>query len=114
MNKELLLKVKEQILAHPEELDMATWGECGSPCCIAGWVVRLSDRILTPEFPTETEDQVDADARKALGVVDRCPLFFWQDWPGDLRVSFLGPATPMRRAEVAAEAIDRYIEGRWR
>lgn len=40
MNKELMLKIADHIEAHPEMYDQAEL--CGTPCCIAGWAVRLS------------------------------------------------------------------------
>lgn len=41
LNVELLTKVKEHILAHPEELDMRNF-ICGTTACIAGHACLLS------------------------------------------------------------------------
>lgn len=42
MNIELLEKVKQQILEHPETFDMSTF--CGTACCIGGWIERMSEQ----------------------------------------------------------------------
>jgi hypothetical protein len=79
MNTELLLKVKEEILAEPRKLHMDTWlwdardflevdGEgvpeermppCKTVGCIAGWAVAVSD----PRPPSEVAE----DARFSFG-----------------------------------------------
>jgi hypothetical protein len=83
MNTELLLKVKEEILAEPRKLHMDTWlwdardylevGEgvgvpeermppCKTVGCIAGWAVAASD----PRPPSEVAE----DARMSFGFDD--------------------------------------------
>lgn len=44
MNVELLLKVKEAILADPKTYDQENW--CGTACCIAGHAVAIAQPSL--------------------------------------------------------------------
>jgi hypothetical protein len=43
-NAALAYAVLDQIDAHPEQWDQATW-DCGTSACFAGWAVRLSGGI---------------------------------------------------------------------
>jgi hypothetical protein len=49
-NAELAYAVLDQIDAHPETWNQATW-DCGTSACIAGWAVRLSGGRSEERFP---------------------------------------------------------------
>lgn len=44
-NAELAYAVLDQIDAHPEAWNQATW-QCGTAACFAGWAVRLSGGVM--------------------------------------------------------------------
>src|SRR5882724_5078496 len=122
MNKELLLRIKEHILAEPRRLlmeDVVFRGipgeficdgglhfrlaDCGTAACIAGWACLLE------EFPASLWR-----AREILGLslYDEPALFFVSGWPTDLYTRWVKAETPQERATVAAERIDRFVEKR--
>lgn len=50
MNVELLEKIREQIIAHPEQHDQQLWGfkaDCGTTHCIAGWAAVLTGQEIS-------------------------------------------------------------------
>lgn len=98
---ELLLRVKESILAHPEHLNMDIYldgpndsgqedaqgllaGQCGTSACIAGWAVALS----TPS----TLVNAWSVPRKATELLDLknfpTALFMADEWPQPFRADF--------------------------
>lgn len=123
-----LQEVKQAILARPENFDMGHWiggmddddalmspeiatsletGEhCGTTACIAGWICALNN--LTTMHPGYA-----ASTFLGLGI-DSARLFYTSNWPVDLRkhykeAEFEGDT--LAQAQIAAEAIDRFIEG---
>lgn len=112
MNVGLLEQVRVQVLATPEALDMTNWGDCGTPCCIAGWTLKLSG--LEPAV-LETGYEVQSIARRLLRFnrAQAESLFFVSGWPPDLYTAY-GKARGWRqRAAVASEALQRFMQGDW-
>lgn len=131
MNTELLLKVKEKILAQPRAFNMATWlrkngpegGDdpyvnyrnppCGTVACIAGWVVELTGGRMAGRSVSElAKDRLLADTTLERGQAE---ALFLLDWPADLKKEFDGIAGDdvehwEAEASVAAKAINRFIE----
>lgn len=133
-NKELLLRVRDEILAHPEHFDMAWWayhpkvdgietfeeldGEiasdlqahaCGTSACIAGWTVLLSETGLE-----SNEDYLEVAAIEALGIDSRSAniLFFSRQWPDSLQALYrdaLATGDAKEVARAAAARIDAFI-----
>lgn len=84
MNMELLKKVRDHIVAHPEEHNQGTWGEkvgCGTVACAAGWTVLLGDERVRKVFELNkdlddlneacalvTDQSVDERATELLGM----------------------------------------------
>lgn len=58
MNRELMIRVRDQITQHPETHDQAHWGRrgpsCGTTRCIAGWAVHFG----LPESDQNWEDEL--------------------------------------------------------
>ncbi len=123
----LLRRVQARILAKPQQLDMAGWvsgmifsyrepfrrlaanPECGTTACIAGWI--LIEAGIT-EIPRASS--IGNAATKCLGMqgdYDDIDLFFASDWPEDLCYRTHVSSSDQAMAEIAAEAIDRWIEG---
>ena len=99
MNKEPLLRVREEILAHPELLDMREW--CGTPCCIAGHLAKESNHPgYTFALATEILGLDEGEAYN---------LFISSFWPKPLLTRHINAENPAERAQVAAEAIDWFI-----
>jgi hypothetical protein len=124
LNVELLNKVKDAILAHPEQFNMDEWvgrGACGTTACIAGWCCALSlgglERVRTRYFDFSRHYNVKREAQDLLGI--QVPeeeddvtyeLFYSSKWPIDLDRRYQDAETPLEKAQVAAERIDRFIE----
>jgi hypothetical protein len=115
LNVELLLKVKEAILANPTKFSMSSWcshpfifafiSSCDTVACIAGWTVALSGERLG------VTDTIASKARRLLNLsVDEkeypFSLFYTHNWPADLKV-----LAQEDEAKAAGIAIDRFIEG---
>jgi hypothetical protein len=121
LNKELLLKVKEAILASPEKFSMDDWwcgspveigkpldiSACGTVACIAGWCVALSG--------LPTTQSIEGLAQAAIGIerlngefASPFYLFHPDWWPVDLTKRL---SSGESEAKVAADAIDRFIQG---
>lgn len=132
MNKELLLKVKDQILKEPKQFFMGSWfstqfdaskpiwpvPNCGTSACIAGWAVALNAKKnpnLMAEHYNATHDSIESDAMQALEISyqDAQDLFFASYWPMDLRDRYqemeYKDNAPEELAKIAAERIDRFI-----
>lgn len=66
VNVDLLRKVKQQIVDHPESHDQAVWAEkrsCGTVCCVAGWAAHLSGgRLDWQVYGGATVEDVEAEA----------------------------------------------------
>jgi hypothetical protein len=111
INVELLLKVKERILAEPSQFDMRDWRrsspECGTVACIAGWACAIAD-AEEGIVPTDYH-QIESRAEILLGE-RAIALFYASCWPDDL--CFAEEDASVRSPEyaaVAAQAIDRFI-----
>lgn len=96
MNVELLKKVRQQIEDHPELYD--------TPCCIAGWAVKLSGEPCPPE---ETLRKA-----KELLELDDYTLFFVGRWPES--VGFDPYIHSPHNSEIALKALDCYMSGDWK
>lgn len=120
MNKELLLKVKDKILAEPDQFNMRDWfiynpelyPKCGTSACIAGWVICVHDQ-LTPDQARNTHLSVERDARLLLGLnhLQADILFCDSNWPKPFRDRYTwARESSEKRASVTAEFIDWFIE----
>lgn len=121
MNKTLLLKVKEQILAEPRQFNMKEWfygqlpnGEtpanCGTAACIAGWAYTLAIGC-NPDQARQIMRELSGFFRPdlALGITaeqaDR--LFHEMNWPKQFQST---PRAGLKlRAKRAAARIDYFI-----
>lgn len=127
MNVELLRTIQKHIREEPRRLRMAAWarggppnqegyvesgyGEedhvvfppCGTVACIAGWAHILSGGGIGSAGQSAGARALDVDFDTALFFVDL--------WPADLEERYESAATDQERAEVACEAIDRFIAG---
>lgn len=121
MNKELLLKVRDAILAEPEHFDMEHFvrrnTSCGTTACIAGWTVALS-RNTTPDADETIPDSIsvawEAQSRLGLTHEQEVALFYADDWPEPFRAQYDDAYEPAELACIAAGRIDHFIatEGR--
>lgn len=105
MNKELLLKVKAEILNQPERFDMSDWhSPCGTTHCIAGWCEVIQKRPYTRNSSAKQSAQAD------LGLTDdECKrLFFAHNWPNEYSRQYFGQS-PKIKAQVATDRIDHFI-----
>lgn len=112
MNVELLLKVKEAILAHPEEYNQSSF--CGTAFCIAGWAVKIAHpEVFESVNKIDAENLVYEKARDLLNM----GFFDFEEmtdpagcWPPELREPYSRAETAVERAAAGAAAIDYYIE----
>ena len=128
VNKKLLEKVAELIIAHPEHVDMGDWlsGEalyraaneedvlnilttghsCGTTACIAGWVVAyLGKRI--------SNDTAFDDARDALRLTEDEAerLLLAHEWPEEyLRRHMKTDEGTPEYAQLVADRIHHFIK----
>jgi hypothetical protein len=126
LNKELLLKVADHILAHPEEFDMSIYtapNGCGTVACIAGHGLIMSgyssasngnltagksDDLFRPNG-----DQVwdyHKEAANLFGITEEQAqvLFFHENWSFPYRGNF-NVAKAMNDYELQAEIACDYI-----
>ncbi len=134
MNVELMLKVKERVLAEPGRVDMQTWAkrvgfafswqgygqyaDCGTVCCVAGHALESSGLDVFHELEFSDED-IDVIASQLLDIhqTEGMMLFHFHADDSetspylDLQFELLAfvPGTP-EYAAVVAKAIDRCIE----
>lgn len=121
--KELLLKVKEQILTEPSRFHMSHWfynkdenqdyygpcallHNCNTAACIAGWAIALSGETELIEDPHE-------DAKRILGITESQAnsLFYITSWEEpELRERFVSSRSEAEIAAIAAQIIDNFIE----
>ena len=136
MDIELLLRVKEAILAEPKRLDMWGWldttskrenpsgPECGTIGCISGWACVLKEkeagglrtfRGAARRLLNDGRAGLFAGA-KILDLTMRQAgdLFEPARWPKDLDLHETVEGTP-EHAETVARGIDRFIAngGHW-
>jgi len=115
MNVELLLKVKQHILAEPRRLDMGEWllqgepgeilcgstfPECGTIGCISGWAEILSGQGMSGEVVLE------------LTPAQECELFYTTQWTSQaiLQRYCLTETGSPEYAQAVADYIDYFIE----
>lgn len=130
MNRELLIRVRDQILAEPKKCDMSTWEtrsgptriagmllgkgrDCGTARCIAGWTIQLSSGDV---HGIDGNDAVFAAAMELLGITkeDAKPLFYLHEHTatGGTKYEKIGrklaafPSGSKEYAKIVAEAID--------
>ena len=139
MNRTLLLKVKEKILAEPEQFIMDTWvvnkekypleftdclvehdiASCGTAACIGGWacIIAQQESEKTRKKLSESvkrfliTNNYSHAAAELLGVdyEDACRLFSWDSWPHNLAKRWLTTKDLKERSLIAAEVIDSFI-----
>lgn len=133
MNVKLLEKVKAAILAEPAQFLMTTWfadsdddysyrpydrarkvPNCGTAACIAGWALTIGRRYRNPRNAASRlgrEGSIGLDAARAIGVPYRFAqmLFIVSYWPHAFKERWSMASTPLQRARVAAQRIDRFI-----
>jgi len=119
MNRKLLLKVRERILADAQAFNMQTFegmtyldGGCKTTHCIAGYVVLESE--LTDKRVEEIRQQVtwDVSAENLLRITEEQAdsLFFVDAWPVDFRVHYAVAQSATEMATVAVKRIDHFLE----
>ncbi len=115
MNVELLLRVKEQILAEPSRFEMYTWFAditdditgvtCGTAACIGGWAWQLSGNRSDDWFGSHQimeELQLNGDQMDKLCLIS-C-------WPVELSNRYNDASeNSLLAAQIAAERIDLFI-----
>ena len=82
MNKELMLKVADAVVAEPENYCQGSFGDvfederyfCETPCCLAGLVVILAGNNF------DLDDGV-AQAARALLEIKKSTFLFTATWP---------------------------------
>jgi hypothetical protein len=136
INVELLLKIKEQVLANPKHVDMDSWlrvgnsdpdslqefGDVGFPkewigdperftacnttACLAGWAV-----LLSPDAKDYEGEHISFAARLFLGLsVNQSDLLFHLSfWPTSFYEEYTQAKTPQERAQAVADRIDHFI-----
>lgn len=70
LNLDLLVEVRDQIAAHPDQHDQSHYEfpqKCGTSRCVAGWTTHLMG--LTSREVFLTEGAYDVVASAALGIV---------------------------------------------
>ncbi len=127
MNIELLEKTRDQILSHPDQVNMQDWfnhknglneeaGGCGTAACIAGWALFVANNA---EKLTDLPIPFDAPARRAkealwLSDAEADRLFFTVSWPSPFGLALLRARTDFRTttayAQVVADRIDHFIK----
>lgn len=82
-NEELGQKILDQITAHPESWEQASWGrwigsDCGTIACVAGWAVHFTGWKSNREIPQahvvskgDRVTSVQYAAQDELGLTDR-------------------------------------------
>ena len=126
INKELLLQVRDRILAEPANFDMRCYAApredgCGTTACIAGWAIALHggldlgtllERVDSNSLPELT-------AACALGITfgasesQATSLFHERCWPWKFRVNYLRArecGDDNQRARAAADRINHFIQ----
>ena len=140
MNVELLKKVRDAILEHPDWFDMEYWlgdtktSSCGTTGCIAGWAVSISRGKSVSQY---YEDNLKSSiglyprARDAVGLTEQQAdkLFYYPNWPSPYKKQYAQATYEQdsekeagypdkarlreiqkRAAQIAADRIDKFIE----
>lgn len=113
-----LIKVRDAILAHPRQVDMASFVYkkygCGTVGCIAGWCAILhAEGPISEDRADELNDNADIITREITGITEvQCDkLFYDEEWPDvfQRQLSNLDPGTKAY-AKVVAARIDHFIQ----
>ena len=119
----LLQAVKQDILDHADQFDMAYWHRydgrncnwipgsvesteeihsCNTSHCIAGFIQLRVNKAGNASFI----------AKRALDLEypDVGPLFFMAQWPDHLKYAYRYANSRKERAQIAAQRIDQFIE----
>ena len=108
MNANLLLKVRDHILADPEHFAMRSFVErtkCGTVCCIAGWAVALNDDGAD-HLPDFTDKYIAERAQELLEVgCER--LFYPMNWPFQFKQMYVRALLSRDKVGLATVAADR-------
>lgn len=127
INTELLIRIKDRLLAEPENFEMQSW-HCGSTHCIGGWAQVIAGTPVSADVPSDSS---------ALGLTGykECPgellnldedqasrLFLLYAWPSqfcdpildECRNDVMNPDWRKHLARISADRIDHFIatEGR--
>lgn len=134
INVALLEQIKEQVLAHPEHVNMREWirdsasdeeshaflsevsrwlgnperfVRCNTTACIAGWAV-----ILSPSQEGIEHLAIETAALKYLGLNhdQGRRLFFPAVWPLDFAIKYHDAETAEAAAQAVAVRIDHFIQ----
>lgn len=110
-NYQLATKVKEKILAEPEHFNMLDFFDnttertgsitCNTTCCIAGWA-----QIILRNIPNLG---ISEEIRKYFGIANTS-LFYFSEWPSNLKSRFQQTNDKLLEAQIACEAIDLYMK----
>lgn len=123
INKTLLRKVRNHILAEPRRYNQGRFGRaddnapCGTACCIAGWAIVLSGKAsledARDDFETLDEDAQGLGA-KLLGLsYNESNVVFdgdANDWPQQFNTAFHVSDDKAAQARVAADYINHIIK----
>lgn len=128
MNIELLEKVKEQIMLEPKLFDMDNWEEggedgdlteeqvCNTAHCICGWaaVIKYKKSFFAAMEEWDRDNYFEDEFGMDILDLPNTDLFFTSYWPKHFQDKYYSYKQPLRRARVACEVIDDYIEtGGW-
>lgn len=108
MNIEPLLKVKEQILKHPETFDINNW-ECKTTKCLAGWICKFADI----KVGINNGYIFYASSILNLSKEEANKLFLLWHWPNEFKIRYNNAKQGLSsetEAEVTAERIDYFIK----
>ena len=113
MNMTLLKRIAAQIVATPEQFDMATWHarpeaalvsnrlsvvgtDCGTTHCIAGWAQVLGEGA-------RPDGDAFAVAKRLLRISEEqaWTLFFEEEWPDEFRPFHFGASAQQAAARIA-------------
>lgn len=115
LNKELLMKVRDAILAEPNLFDMSGWKflrDCGTTCCIAGHAVRLADPEAFERLCSQDSLKWSNKGKEVLGLSnDRCWILFHSSrWPEQWADKYFAvQENSDLRAMVAGQFLDAVI-----
>lgn len=119
LNVKLLRKVRDKILAEPDQFEMSQWftqstgwkiPNCGTAACIAGWTIAVSNRKKPSEFLTARN--IQDTALELLGIEDQdgWDLFSVSSWPKKYMDRFFVTPSRRGRARITAQRINAYIK----
>lgn len=126
INKELLAKVRDKILAEPDSYNQEVFAQslapCQTACCIAGHALIISGRRTVEEvlhcYEEDYPEYINAGLEAAIELGLEGPMAMdvlftaYPDlnWPSPFRGMWRNAETSSERAEVAAAFINHIIE----